>query len=327
MKLRILVLSPGPSNCRADSPQWSWAVRELGAEIGYYRDHSADFDALCRGADVVAYMAVMGGPDLPQIAALKRARQHCRLVAIFGDGGCPMCLPLQERYRDEDVFDSMVNIDGRFDWPHTPGRDFNYWGMFDPKPWEKPRRRGRRLGYNGAGGIHREPLVRALGKDIDAVVGYDPCRPYQEYVEWMLQTRAVVNTSWTSYAWRKNSKGRVNEAALAGCLLFETFGSSTASWFTVGEEYLEYGDHTGLQYHHKVSVGGEAPSRDEKVAASMPKVAEDIRAVLRRPDFDEYAEAMGARMKARLLRDYGPEKFWRKVCDSNIGSRTEAAST
>lgn len=164
MRLRILCIEPGPQNCMPDSPQWSWAVRELGAEIAYYRGHAHDFDSLCRGCDVAAYMAVMGGPDLPTVEALKRARGHCRLVAIFGDGGCPMTLPLQERYRDEDVFDAMVNIDGRSDWPHRPGTDFNYWGLFDPAPWEKRVPRVRKLGYAGSGGIHREALVNALGK-------------------------------------------------------------------------------------------------------------------------------------------------------------------
>lgn len=145
------------------------------------------------------------------------------------------------------------------------------------------------------------------------MVGYSPRDSYAGYIDYVKGCQAIINTSWTSYAWRKNSKGRVNEAALAGCLLFETGGSSTRHWFTPGEEYLEYGDHTGLQYDHKVGPESVAPDRDRKVAECMPLVAEEIRAVLSRPDFDEYAEAMGARMKARLLRDYGPEKFWNIV--------------
>ena len=40
---------------------------------------------------------------------------------------------------------------------------------------------------------------------------------------------------------------------------------------------------------------------------------EEVEAVLARPDFDEFAEAMGARFRQRLLEQYGPERFWRRL--------------
>lgn len=361
MKLRILCHFYGPANCMPDSPMYSWAVRELGAEICYFNTRNAppsvkavkpeEIWRLCDGCDVAAYFPTMPGADInspwiecPTATALKRARNHSRLVAVFGDGGCPLARYTLRQYADADCFDAMACVDGNVDWPYRE-QDFVYWGLFDPKPYERALQRTRRFGFNGSGAPERHALIASLGKCIDAQVGYPPgdvVRKYQDYADWMLQTRAIFNTSWTSYAYAKNSKGRVNEAALAGCLLFETGGSATRNWFTPGEEYLEYSDpldgcdvpmaYTPHEAFVKLqgTVGqaeeGMMNIRKHWICRNIGKAAEEIRAVLCRPDFDEYAEAMGARMKARLLRDYGPERFWQKVCN-NVPSIASAYSS
>lgn len=350
LKLRILCHRFGPCNCMPESPMYSWAVRELGADVKWYKEHVFDLTPVVSGCDVVAYFAAMGGPDVPTIEAFKRARQHCRLVAVFGDGGCPLGRPMLQRYIDEDCFDCMINIDGITDLPLRP-QDCNYYGMFDDAPYRLPLPRIRRLGFNGAAAPERLALIKALGNLVDARVGYDPYYPnwsYKPYADWMLSTRAIINTCWTTFALRKNSKGKVNEAFLAGCLLFEMGGSSTRNWFKHGTcidaaagkandaEYLEYSDLANLpsvlisefgewtmealQPEFKLNpttrqnVHHEIDARKAAVISTMPRVAEEIKAVLAMPDFDGFAEAMGARAKARLLRDYGPEKFWKKVC-------------
>lgn len=350
MRLRILTHRYGPCNCVPGSPMYSWAVRELGATIRHFKEHALDLTPIVEDCDVAVYFAHLGGPDMPTIEALKAARKHCRLVGVFGDGGCPLGRPMIQRYLDEDVFDCLVNIDGTLELPLRP-QDFNYWGMFDNVPYGQcyTRPRTRRLGFNGAASPERLALIAELGKDIEASVGYQPFLPewsYRPYADWMLSTRAIINTSWSTFALRKNGKGKANEAFLAGCLLFETGGSSVRNWFipsttadaAAGKaddaEYLEYPDFAALpdlpisefgawdmgprpefKMNDKTykNVCEERDDRKATIVASMPKVAEEIRAVLARPDFDEYAEAVGQRAKVRLLRDYGPEKFWKRV--------------
>lgn len=310
MKLRILCNRPGPPNVMPDSPQWSWAVRELGAEIKYYCC-GTPLDQLCDGCDVAAYAAEVGVPD---IETLKRGSQKCRLVGLFLDAGCPYGYKQLQQYADENVFHASVNCCGG-DWPHRPGIDFTYFGFFDPKPYEKSLPRTRKLGFNGAWAPERGGLVQALGKDIDYTfdVRYEIVRPYQIYADWMLSTRAVVNTCWTTHCLKKTMKGRANEAALAGCLLFDLQGGRLSDYFTPGEDYLEYTDH--LQ-----KVIDEVPpeARPHAAAYFMKHAAEEIREVLRRPDFDEYAEAMGQRFKTKMLSKYGPERFWNKVMYGDV---------
>jgi hypothetical protein len=299
VKLRILCKSPGPPNCNADSPHHSWAVRELGADIRYYGDRPQLMDFLCRGCDVVLYFDVMGGPSWPGIEVFKRARRHCRLVSMLGDGGCKHARPVLQRYKDEDAFDAVVNIDGTTDWPQRPDKDWTYFGMFDPRPYDKEMPRVRMLGYKGATGAMREAVARSLDGLLDAEFfrgRYDDNPSYQAYCDWMLSTKAVVNSTWSTDHHVKNCRGRVNEAALAGCLLFETKGSATGLYFTPGEDYLEYGSGT----------------REEAITGRFDVSV--IRETLARPDFDEYAEAMGKRFKAKMLERYGPERFWQKVC-------------
>jgi hypothetical protein len=291
VKLRLLCHYEGPVNCMPDSPQLSWACRELGADIKYFRGCPERLDQLCHGCDVVVYWAVMNGPDLPSIAAFRRARNKCRLVAMFGDGGCPECVPLLQTYKDQNVFDAAVNIDGHPDWPHREGIDWTCFGVFDDHAYRKVLPRTRRLGYSGGGGPHREGMVRSLADVIDAVVGYDANVPYQRYADWMLSTYAVVNTSWS--ATRPDvmcGKGRMNEAALAGCLLFETKGSCLRDYYEPGEDYLEYGWDSPGNIH-----------------------ARDILDVVERPDFEEYAEIIGQRFRTKTLSLYGPERFWNRI--------------
>lgn len=266
-------------------------MRELGAELLWYSAVHDRLDELCHNCDVVLYSAVMGGPKLPSIETFKRARQHCKLVCCLCDGGdYREVSPLLEDYKDQDVFDAIVNIDGNPDWPQREGKDFTYFGMFDPAPWEKVKQRTIKLGYNGAKGdpkYHRRPVVlEALGNALHAVYVKDYAQhagKYHEYVDYMLSCRATVNTAWCGSGKAQNCKGRVNEAALAGQLLFENRGSPTNLWFIPRLDYIEYDN------------------------------PQEILDFLEQPYFDDLAEQMGQRFKSEMNRKYGPERFWQKV--------------
>lgn len=286
MKLRILCLNPAV-NTTPDAPILSYAVRELGATLHYYAGNAQRLDLLTAGCDVAVYYGVYGGPDLPSVAAFHRARATCgKLVGMFSDAGCPDGTSLYERYRDEDVFSVTVNLDGNPNWPKRV-QDWTAFGLFDTQPYERELPRVRDLGFRGAPGDpafhHRAHVLKALGKWVSVVVRGEKHEPYKEYVDWMLGCRAIVNDARTGSGRALHVKGRVTEAALAGCLLFETKDSPTRMYLTPGVDYLEY------------------------------KSPAEIIDVLRQPNFSELAAEFGKRAKAKVLREYGPKRFWDRI--------------
>ncbi len=291
LRIRILCTCPGQPNTMADSPMWSWAVRELDAQVWYYGNRPERLDEVVDGCDVAVYSAVMGGPCMPSLEAFKRAKAKCRLVCLTCDASdWREVSPLMETWRDNDVFDAVVNIDGNPDWPQRPGKDFTWCGLFDPKPYDKVLPRVRRLGYNGAGGdprAHKRPgILKALAGLLDPIIVGDyalVAGKYQQYADYMLGCRAVVNTAWNGSGKRMHVKGRCNEAALAGCLLFETKGSPLNLYFDPKVDYCEY----------------ESP--------------EQIKDYLNWSTFDETAELIGQRFREKMARLYGPERFWQQV--------------
>ena len=119
--------------------------------------------------------------------------------------------------------------------------------------------------------------------------------PYQGYIDWMLSCRATINSGCG-----RMLKGKVNEAALAGCLLFEDEcrrdGGTVPHYLTPSkatdafdEGTMPDGDY--LEFHDP----------------------QDVVRVMERPDYADLAMVMGNRLKRRVLRDYGPAKFWHKV--------------
>jgi hypothetical protein len=93
-----------------------------------------------------------------------------------------------------------------------------------------------------------------------------------------------LNIAWSGTEATLQVKGRVVESALAGCCLLETKGAPTKDWFTPGVDYLEYGD----QFE-----------------------AEQI--IRRLQNEPEATQAMGQALRAKVLNNHTPEKFWNRI--------------
>ena len=79
-------------------------------------------------------------------------------------------------------------------------------------------------------------------------------------------------------------KGRVVESGLAAAVLLETKGAPTSEWFRPGLDYLEYSD----QFE-----------------------AEQI--IRRLENEPEATQAIGESLRARILAEHTPARFWAKV--------------
>ncbi len=79
-------------------------------------------------------------------------------------------------------------------------------------------------------------------------------------------------------------KWRVMEAGLSGCLLLETKGAPTCRWFDPGVDYLEWGTFSEAQHI---------------VESMTPKDSEQF----------------GLRLRAKVLANHTPEKFWQRVME------------
>ena len=292
MKIVILTLEPGHSNTRSDAPMYSWAVRELGAEVKHYKNNINSIDPLCDGADVVVHSTMPYGPHHVNDGDIQRAKSHCgRLVGLVSDAGDWRGPGADgfKTWRDENVYSAVVNIDGNPDWPHREGIDWTAFGIFDSLPWENRNiSRTRRLGYAGAVGdkaVHRRPRIMQSLTDMGVLITSDlryGC-PFQQYIDWTLGCYTIVNTAWTGSGNAMHVKGRVNEAILGGCLLFETRSSPTALYLDPDEDYIEF--------------------------SSPLEIAEEMN----KPNFESKALEMGAATRAKMLGEYGPERFWQRV--------------
>jgi hypothetical protein len=102
----------------------------------------------------------------------------------------------------------------------------------------------------------------------------------------MCSCRIVVNFPHTGTQKYMHVKGRVVECGMTGAMLLEQAGSPTADWFVPGEDYLEY---------------------------STPAQAKEI--VDRLEHCYEETQAIGNRLRAKVLERHNPERFWGRILD------------
>lgn len=300
MNIRILCLEPGWHYSMPDGPMWSWAVRELGATVMYYGPQPEQIRLLC-DADVVVYFSTMDGAIHPSTEALLRAKLCCKRFVLVCTDAAHHSHDLLQEYIDRHVFDAMVNLDGNTMWPQRSGQDWTAFGMFDPKPYRgRNVKRSYKLGFQGQLDVRRGVVLDRLRQEpgVRVIVPFrlPKGQSYQDYVDRTLECRAIVNCGGDEKpdTVLDQVKGRVNEAALAGCLLFEDAGSPTRQYLTPGDV--------------KYAVTG-VPDADYLEFRDP----EDIVKVLDRPDFEEYAQHIGQRLRSSVLTEYGPDRFWKKL--------------
>lgn len=190
--------------------------------------------------DVILYTGGIDGLGLPSEQTFRDLRKITKSVMLQGDFADPPFHPVLERYKDQDCFDLYVAMDGVLDSPV----DLVTLTPVELKPYEGDLERTIRCGFTG-NHVNRERydlLLDMFGtEDIRSAVLHkipslvlrerDLTGVYEDYVDFMKTCEMMVNTSLAGSGLVDHVKGRVLEAAFAGCALLETAGSPTKDWF------------------------------------------------------------------------------------------------
>ena len=209
--------------------------------IGYAKDYCPD---------VIFYTGGVSGDGLPSDETLKEIKSYAPSVIIQGDMADPPFFPVLERYRNKDCFDRYVAIDG----VHGSPADHVTLTPINLEHFDQPQRsRTIRCGFAGnivnrdryemIKKMHgtedpRAKVIHGLG-DLVRLRERETEGLYVNFVAFLRRCQMIINTSWAGSGLVHHMKGRVLEAAFAGCALLEMKGSPIADWFPP-ESYFMY---------------------------------------------------------------------------------------
>ena len=271
----------------------SWPIRELGAKVLFYKtDAQIKLYVQAHEPDVVLLDEPCGGPMKPHPETLAWLKQQCRSVRVVWDATDTPWHGYLEAYKRDDAFHAVIAADGATDWPHREGIDWSFPTAVDPSWYDVVgESRSVRLGFSGSCGTlgPRKDILGNLQGDgtLKLRPRLEVLYPYSHNADFYKQCQAVLNVAHTSSG-RLQCKARAIEAALAGCLLFETRGSPTEHWLTPGIDYVEY----------------DTP--------------EDVRAFCNQGDFTEQCRCYGKRARAKVLGYDFPRMFWSAVMGEQL---------
>ncbi len=232
--------------------------------------------------DFIVYIGVAEGEYRPQIETLLKLKQMCPTVNFVTDGGCPNYWPILEQYRDMDIFTLSVNVDGTEIWPKRP----NDLTTLHPVPkyyYAKSLQRDIKLGFHGGTGSEdRRTFISELGDSLKVGSRNEAYGQYQDYADFMLRCKYVLNMAKTGSGKRMHVKNRIVETGLAGACLFEPRNSPASQYFIPGYEYLEY------------------------------ETAADIRNLMEMHDYIPYGE----RLSKAICERHSAKQFWEKVINA-----------
>lgn len=250
--------------------------------------------------DLIVYIGQRWGQTPAAATLANMTNRIAPMVHICSDAADPPWWDMLSHYHQAGAFALQVAIDGSRKWPLAQSQ-LTCLTPVDPA-WFMPQagtphsERPVACGYAGnpgsGGGSKRTGMLSALlgakpeGRLIDLRIRSNLPHTYESYCDYMTKCRMSLNIAHSGTEATTQVKGRVIESGLAGCCLLETKGAPTSDWFRPGLDYLEYGD----QFE-----------------------AEQI---IRRLEHEpEATQAMGESLRARILAEHTPEKFWKRIFD------------
>lgn len=302
--------------------------------VGIPRERvTADEDMIRRAEnfrpDVQIYISAWEGMFVPSDETLARLNKIAPLVHFCFDQSDP---PWWEgdanhgnviRYEQNGCFTLQVGIDGGRVWPGGDAFPHSLDGgatvetrplfkgltlltPLDPRPFAGPEgaflERPYGVAYAGnAGGEIRGNLVGRLRHEVmgGAIrLRDDEPSSYLQFARFLKMSRLVIDVPFTGSGRAKHVKGRILEAALAGCAVM-TWKDNAAvrSWFVPRYEFEEYG--------------------------SIDEAIEMAKRLIKEP---ERCHAMADALRDRVRREHSPERFWGAVFSRLELQRHEAAA-
>ena len=200
--------------------------------------------------DVVFYIGSARLPGNPRPSVLAEIRHLFPHIHICFDGADSPWWEILLQYKQARCFDLQVNIDGG----SCPTADLVTLPPMDPRPYVLPDvQKIRRAGFAGftantyRGTVINPLIQKRLVELRHRKAGYRNS-DYQEFAQWLCETRITVNTALTGTNLRRHVKGRIIEVGLAAVCVLEDGASPTKIWFKPGEEFLPWSHPTEIEY-------------------------------------------------------------------------------
>lgn len=205
-----------------------------------------------------------------------------------------------KEFHEHDSFDLIVNLDGNEKWDKRD-KGFTTLAIFDQRPYRKPQLplKDRPIDVGFCGGVGftgtmRQRLVDHFKKvsslkfeELPFKFSWQGGESYQEYADFMMSCKIIINPAHSSNENVLHVKGRVIETGLAGCMLLEQNGSPINEWFS-GE----------------VCYFFETPQTAENVARY---ILSELRIG------SDYAHPYPVNLQKQVLEKYSPDKLWSAI--------------
>jgi len=305
MSVKILFLSTSSNETTKYAESLGCLNPESVAIIRYDDENYVDSLVIAKAKeyapDFIVYIGSRWGAQITILTLAKLNTEIAPTVHICSDAADPPWHDLLMEYHYAGAFALQVAIDGNKQWPlHGTSAGMTALTPVDPSRFNgfKPHSdRSIACGYAGnpgsEGSVRRHILSELVFHHaIDVRLRAEGPDSYGKMCAYMQDCRISINLSHTGTQAAKQVKGRVVEAALAGSCLLELAGSPTCDWFSLNADFLQY----------------EGPG----------DAIETIKHYSTRP---EETEAMGRRLREKVLAEHTPLKFWSKICE-RIGVKT-----
>lgn len=292
MKLLVLLTGTNETLKYAESLEMFGPVSTLQYDVSGRSDQLLFDKAKEAAPDFIAYIGSRWGYQ-PTISTLSRINEKLApMVHICSDAADQPWWDLLREYHQCGAFSLQIAIDGSTQWP-TSDANLTLLTPINPALFGEPiphAQRAVKFGYAGnAGGgpaSQRTVLLTELLRQrvLDLRIRSNLPYTYEAMCDYLENCRISLNIAYTGTESTTHVKGRVIESGLAGCCLLETKGSPVSKWFTPGVDYLEYS------------------SADEAVTLMRELI-----------DHPEVTQAMGLALRAKILAEHTPTKFWAKI--------------
>lgn len=229
--------------------------------------------------DLIIYAGAAEGPYF--IKAETVSQMKAPVIHFCCDASCPGWSPGLQYYRETVPFVFTVNIDGNDNWLKGP-RDLTMWCPLDPS-FYKPLPKTIPFGWaGGLGSPDRKKMISEISDIVKVAPRNETWGSYHEYADFLSSCKITLNMARSGSGKSLQTKNRVREAGYAKCLLLEERGAPTSNWFTLGEDYLDYGS------------------------------SSEVREIVSRVS-DQTIERLAKNLQEKCLTLYSPKLFWDKV--------------
>lgn len=257
--------------------------------------------------EVIVYLGACGG-NIPTVDLFRRLNVDVAPTVLMCSDAADECSPwwsLLREYDTHNCFSVVVGIDGNRNWefsdkhitlltpidtsrypdPIVPHYDrkvvFGFAGnMGSTKAMKNGVPVGRRLPIDAmmTFGLQCRQRDDSFDKNLNASKSYQGC------CDFISQTRMMPNFCETGSYERTHVKGRVVEVGLGGGMLLEQSNSPTQNWFEKDVDFVEW------------------------------ETVDDVRKIYSHyKDRPDETQAFGERLRAKMIAEHTPDKFWGKV--------------